>query len=122
MITASLDIAATRGYAIGVWPFVVAVGLLVLLIGAFWLGARIRRREPAPPRPEEQPRLPEGGPVGEVLENREPDEVPRSRDRLTPHQLKEHGNLESRTSPTRTRPRWNEGGSGSFGSGGPGGP
>lgn len=121
MNTAMLDIAVARDYQVGIWPFIVGLCVLALLIGAFWLGIRIRRREPAPPRPEEQPRLPEGGPVGAVLENREPDEMPRSRDRLTPHQLKEHGNLGSRTSPTRTRPRWDEGSSGSFGSGGPGG-
>lgn len=120
MSTASLDIAA-QGAAIGIWPFVIGLVLVALLIGAFWMGIRVRRRESAPPRPEEQPRVPEGGPVGEVLENREPDEVPRGRDRLTPHQLKEHGNLGSRTSPTQGRPRWDEGSSGSFGSGGTGG-
>ncbi|MEU2876528.1 MULTISPECIES: DUF6479 family protein [unclassified Streptomyces] len=120
MSTASLDIAAAQGT--NVWPFA-GIGLVVvaLLIGAFFLGARIRRREPRPPRPEEQPRLPESGPVGEVLENREPDEVPTGGDRLTPHRLNAHGNLGSRTSPEQTRPRWDEGGSGSFGSGGPGG-
>ncbi|MFI1167567.1 DUF6479 family protein [Streptomyces sp. NPDC020801] len=121
MSTPSLDIAAAQGAAIGIWPFVVGLVLVALLIGAFWMGARIRRREPAPPRPEEQPRLPESGPVGAVLENREPDEVPRSNDRLTPHRLKEHGNPGSRTSPAHARPRWDEGSSGSFGSGGPGG-
>ncbi|MER6980880.1 DUF6479 family protein [Streptomyces carpinensis] len=119
MTTASLDIAV--GATNGLWSFVVGLVLVAVLIGAFWLGARIRRREPAPPRPEEQPRLPDSGPVGEVLENREPDEVPRSDDRLTPHRLKAHGNLGSRTSPTQARPRWDEGGSGAFGSGGPGG-
>ncbi|GAA5047130.1 DUF6479 family protein [Streptomyces sp. SID10815] len=117
MRTASLDIAAAQGTH--VWPFA-GIGLVVvaLLIGAFFLGARIRRREPAPPRPEEQPRLPDSGPVGDVLENREPDEMPRDGDRLTPHRLNAHG---SRTSADQTRPRWDEGGSGSFGSGGPGG-
>ncbi|WNM32237.1 DUF6479 family protein [Streptomyces sp. Li-HN-5-11] len=121
MITASLDIAATRGLLVGIGPFVAGLVVVALLIGAFWLGARIRRREPAPPRPEEQPRLPDGGPVREVLENREPDEVPRSDDRLTPHRLSAHGNLGSRTSAAQARPRWDEGSSGSFGSGGPGG-
>ena len=121
MTTASLDIAATRGLMVGIGPFVAGLVVVALLIGAFWLGARIRRREPAPPRPEEQPRLPDGGPVREVLENREPDEVPRSDDRLTPHRLSAHGNLGSRTSAAQGRPRWDEGSSGSFGSGGPGG-
>ncbi|MFK4148845.1 DUF6479 family protein [Streptomyces sp. NPDC004065] len=121
MTTASLDIAAAQDASTGVLPFVIGLVVVALLLGAFWMGSRIRRREPAPPRPEEQPQMPEGGPVGEVLENREPDEVPTGGDRLTPHQLKEHGNLGSRTSPTGARPRWDEGSSGSFGSGGPGG-
>ncbi len=40
----------------------IAAGVVIvaLLIGAFWMGARIRRREPAPPRPDEQPKMPEG--------------------------------------------------------------
>ncbi|MEU7059184.1 DUF6479 family protein [Streptomyces sp. NPDC046197] len=121
MTTASLNLAAARDLLVGIGPFAAGLIVVALLIGAFWMGARIRRREPGPPRPEEQPRVPDEGPVGEVLENREPDEVPRSGDRLTPHRLPAHGNIRSRTSPTRQRPRWDEGSSGSFGSGGPGG-
>ena len=116
-----MDIAATHGLLVGIGPLVAGLIVVALLVGAFWMGVRIRRREPAPPRPEEQPRLPEEGPVGEVLENREPHEVPRGHDRLTPHRLKAHGNVGSRTSPSTHRPRWDEGSRGSFGSGGPGG-
>ncbi|MEU6255773.1 DUF6479 family protein [Streptomyces sp. NPDC047043] len=119
MSTAWMDIAAGRG-ALGIGMAVAGVVVVALLIGAFWLGARIRRREPGPPRPEEQPRLPDEGPVREVLENREPDEVPRSDRRLTPHELPGHGNSPTRTGASRPRRRWSEGGSGSFGSGGPG--
>ncbi|WP_260691124.1 DUF6479 family protein [Streptomyces sp. S1A1-3] len=45
---------------------------------------------PAPPRPrpQEQPRLPDSGPVHEVREHREPNELPPSEHRLTPHELK----------------------------------
>ncbi|ANH90201.1 MULTISPECIES: DUF6479 family protein [unclassified Streptomyces] len=120
MDNAPLDIAAAHGAAIGIWPFVAGLVLVALLIGAFWMGARIRRREPAPPRPDEQPRLPDSGPVGSVLENREPDEVPHDGDRLTPHRLPGHGNAGTRTGAPAPRPRWDAGGSGSFGSGGPG--
>ncbi|MHC3469891.1 DUF6479 family protein [Streptomyces sp. 7R007] len=118
MNIASLDIAASSASAMGL----VAAGvvIVVVLIGAFIVGARVRRREPAPPHPDEQPRLPADGPVREVRENREPDEVPRSDHRLTPHELPNHGNSPSRSAPHRQRPRWNEGSSGSFGSGGPG--
>ncbi|MFE7172409.1 DUF6479 family protein [Streptomyces sp. NPDC057616] len=118
MNSATMDIAAGSAAAMGL----VATGVVVvvLLIGAFVLGARIRRREPAPPRPEEQPRLPDEGPVREVLEHREPDEVPRSDRRLTPHELPNHGNSPTRTGSATNRRRWSEGSSGSFGSGGPG--
>ncbi|MCI3278260.1 DUF6479 family protein [Streptomyces cylindrosporus] len=111
-------IAASSASAMGL----IAAGVVIvaLLLGAFVLGARIRRREPRPPRPEEQPRVPDEGPVREVLESREPDEVPRSDTRLTPHELPGHGNSPSRSAPSKPRPRWREGGSGSFGSGGPG--
>ena len=114
-----MDIAAGRG---GLVAGLIVAGVVVVavLIGAFWLGARVRRRESRPPTPEEQPRLPEGGPVGEIRENREPDEVPRSDTRLTPHEIPGHGNSPTRTGASQERPRWNEGGSGSFGSGGPG--
>ncbi|MCX5059650.1 DUF6479 family protein [Streptomyces sp. NBC_00452] len=119
MSSAWMDIAAGRG-ALGIGLVVVGVVVVALLIGAFWLGARIRGREPGPPRPEDQPRLPDEGPVREVLENREPDEVPHSDHRLTPHEIPGHGNSPTRISPSQDRPRWRDGGSGSFGSGGPG--
>ncbi|WP_371673337.1 DUF6479 family protein [Streptomyces sp. NBC_00289] len=118
MTTAWMETAAGTG-AGGAAIVVVGVVIAALLIGAFWLGVRVMRRESRPPRPDEQPRLPDSGPVREVREHRESDEVPRSEERLTPHQLP--GNAGSRTSTSKDRPRWDEGSSGSFGSGGPGG-
>ncbi|CAL9599163.1 hypothetical protein SUDANB6_05416 [Streptomyces sp. enrichment culture] len=119
MTTAWMDLAAGRG-ALGVGLVVAALVVVALLIGAFAIGIRSKRREPPRPRPEEQPRLPDGGPVREVRENREPDEMPRTDERLTPHELKGHGTMGDRSAATGERPRWDEGGSGSFGSGGPG--
>ncbi|MFJ4628265.1 DUF6479 family protein [Streptomyces sp. NPDC088847] len=97
-------------------------GLLVvcLLVGAVLLGMRKRRQQPRPPRPDEQPTLPESGPVREVSEAREPDEVPRAADeseRLRPHNLHSSG---SRRSEDQDVPKWEPGSSGSFGGGGPG--
>ncbi|GGX31892.1 DUF6479 family protein [Streptomyces lomondensis] len=120
MNTAWMELAAGRG-ALGIGLVVAGVVVVGLLLGAFVLGFRAKRRELPTPRPEEQPRMPAGGPVRETRERREPDEVPRSEDRLTPHQLKGHGNQGDRTSASQERPRWNEGSSGSFGSGGAGG-
>ncbi|GHB39832.1 hypothetical protein GCM10010377_33360 [Streptomyces viridiviolaceus] len=116
MTSAWMEMAASSGAA-GVGLIVAGVVVVALLIGAFAFGIRVKRREPAPPRPDEQPRPPADGPVREVQENREPEEVPRSDDRMLPHELRHQG---SRSAPEGERPRWNEGGSGSFGSGGPG--
>ncbi|MFE9775152.1 DUF6479 family protein [Streptomyces sp. NPDC005931] len=114
------DLAASRG-GVGIGLVVAGLVVVALLIGAFALGSRrVRRRDSRRPRPEEQPRMPEGGPVREVREQREADEVPRSDHRLTPHELKGHGNAGTRTGASQERPRWDEGSSGSFGSGGPG--
>lgn len=115
-----MELAAGRG-ALGIGLVVAGVVVVALLLGAFVLGYRNKRREPPVPRPEEQPRLPDGGPVRETREHREPEEVPRSDQRLTPHELKANGGQSDRTSASRERPRWNGGGSGGFGSGGPGG-
>lgn len=99
-----------------------AGGLIVvaLLIWAVRLGERTKEAESPPPTPQEQPRLPESGPVHEERELREPDEVPQASgesERLNPHNLHASG---TRRGEDQTRPRWSPGNSGSFGSGGSG--
>ncbi|GAA4791863.1 DUF6479 family protein [Streptomyces ziwulingensis] len=111
-----MDMAASGG-AMSLGLVVAAFVVVALLIGAFAVGIRVKRRESPPPRPEEQPHLPEGGPVGEIQENRTPQEMPRSEERLLPHELGQQG---SRSAPDQERPRWDEGSSGSFGGGGGG--
>lgn len=99
---------------------VVGVACVAGLIWAFRLGIKVRERESAPPRPDEQPRMPPSGPVHEVREVREPDEMPRATDggeRLTPHQL---GNVGTKRADDQSRERWSSGSSGSFGGGGGG--
>ncbi|MFI1505384.1 DUF6479 family protein [Streptomyces sp. NPDC020597] len=117
---ASAFLAASGRSALASVAFVV-VGLVLVggLIFAFRLGFKIRRREPAPPQPHEQPRMPASGPTHESR-SREPNEMPRAADgeRLTPHELRPTG---SRDGADAARPRWDEGTGGSFGSGGPGG-
>lgn len=111
-----MDLAAERSAWVGLWSVLMGVIVVGLLAGAYWMGNRVRSREPRRPRPEEQPTLPGGHAVHEEQMNREPDEIPRSDLRLTPYQV--HGNVGSRPSATKDRPRWSKGGSGSFGSGG----
>ncbi|WP_411090836.1 DUF6479 family protein [Streptomyces sp. 049-1] len=113
----AMDLAAGAG-GLGIGLIVAAFVVVALLIGAFAFGSRLKRRESPPPLPEEQPRLPDDGPVREVRERREPDEMPQSDERTLPHDLGHQG---SRTAAGQARPRWDEGGSGAFGSGGPGG-
>ncbi|WP_020126105.1 DUF6479 family protein [Streptomyces sp. 303MFCol5.2] len=117
MTTASVQLAAASGL-LSLVLFVVAMAVLAVLGGSFWLGTRVKSRESARPRPDEQPHLPPDGAVHEIRENREPDEVPRTPKGgrpLTPYELT---NMQTRSSGDKTRPRWSRGSSGSFGGGG----
>ncbi|WP_189313245.1 DUF6479 family protein [Streptomyces brasiliensis] len=117
MSTASMQLAAASGL-MSLVLFLVAVAVLTMLAGSFWLGSRIKFREPPRPRPEEQPHLPAEGPVHEIRENRESEEVPwipKGERPLTPYEL---SNQQTRPSTSKDRPRWSKGSSGSFGGGG----
>ncbi|MBN0043736.1 hypothetical protein JS756_06365 [Streptomyces actuosus] len=114
MSTVAMQLAERSG-ALVIGPIVIGVALVALLIGAFWRGDILKSREPAPPRPEEQPHLPPEGAVHEARENREPEEVPQDGRRRLPS---EFGNLGTRPSESTERPRWSKGSSGSFGGGG----
>ncbi|MFE2578569.1 DUF6479 family protein [Streptomyces sp. NPDC059378] len=120
MITANAQIAAGSGW-LTLGPLLAGLAVVAILLSGFYWGAIVRRRESPPPRPDEQPHLPPGGAVREVQENREPDEMPKSRNRVLPHDLHGYGNLGTRSSASKTRPRWARGTSGSFGGGGLGG-
>ncbi|GAA0594757.1 DUF6479 family protein [Streptomyces crystallinus] len=102
MTLRSTELAAGRDLAVGVAPFVVGVIIVALLIALVWRGQQ--RRRARVPRPEEQPRLPDSGPVGEIVERREPDDVPRDTDRLTPHRLSGFGNSGTRRAGDREEP------------------
>ncbi|MEV1064569.1 DUF6479 family protein [Streptomyces sp. NPDC050263] len=117
MTTASMQLAAASGL-LSLVLFVVGMAVLAVLAGGFWLGSRVKSREPDRPRPEEQPQLPPGGAVREIRENREPEEVPRTPKGgrpLTPYELT---NMQTKASTDQKRPRWSRGSSGSFGGGG----
>lgn len=98
--------------------FVGGLFIAGMLVWAVQFGMRIRDRELPRPRPEEQPHLPETGPVREMREMREPDEIPvplDKRERLMPYQLHRSS---TRRGKDQHRKRWLPGSSGSFGSGG----
>ncbi|MFE0730829.1 DUF6479 family protein [Streptomyces antibioticus] len=117
MTTASVQLAAASGL-LSLMLFVVGIAVIALLAGGFWMGSRIKQRESPRPRPEEQPQMPPGGPVHEIRENREPDEVPvtpKGGRPLTPYEL---SNMQTKPSASKDRPRWSRGSSGSFGGGG----
>ncbi|MFI6495615.1 DUF6479 family protein [Streptomyces sp. NPDC050564] len=123
MITAQFgpsELAASDAAIGTIGAFVGGLVIAGALVWAVRLGIKVRRRESRPPRRGEHPKLPDSGPVQETREIREPDEVPRAKDegdRLRPSNL--HASSTKR-SEGQTRPRWDPGSSGSFGSGGPG--
>ncbi|MEV0642897.1 DUF6479 family protein [Streptomyces sp. NPDC050619] len=119
MSTAMLELAAASSDVLNVLA-AFGGGLFIAgaLIWAVRLGMRVQDRELPHPRPEEQPRLPDTGPVREMREVREPDEVPMpedKRERLMPYQLHSSG---TRRGKDQRRKRWLPGSSGGFGSGG----
>ncbi|MCB5177782.1 DUF6479 family protein [Streptomyces antimicrobicus] len=108
------------------WFLVVGIAVAGFLIAMFWLGKKVRAREPAPPSAESQPHLPEGGAVLEVREEREHVEIPKSGPKtgLRPHEMQGYGNFGSTTAHDQEKARRereeNEPDSGAFGSGGHG--
>ncbi|MGV9427910.1 DUF6479 family protein [Streptomyces sp. NPDC003656] len=117
MSTPMVQLAAPSGL-LSLVLFLIAVALLALLGGGFWITSRVKQSEPPRPRPEEQPHLPPEGATREVQENREPDEVPqipKGGRPLTPYEL---SNMGTKPSTAKERPRWSKGSSGSFGGGG----
>ncbi|AZM76620.1 DUF6479 family protein [Streptomyces sp. G3] len=113
-------LAAPSGGLKVVVVFVIGLVIAGALIWAVRRGIGVMIREPDRPRADEQPHLPDTGPVHEEREMREPDEIPLNEDgspRLMPYQLHHAG---SRRGDDQHRRRWSPGSSGSFGGGGPG--
>jgi hypothetical protein len=120
MVTASNVVLALEPHAWGTLGAFIG-GLIVVVGGLVWavgMGIGVMRREPDRPDPQEQPHLPVTGAVEEISEMREPDEVHcDDGERLMPYEIHRAG---TRRSEQQHRHRWAPGGSGSFGSGGPG--
>ncbi|MET7646994.1 DUF6479 family protein [Streptomyces sp. NPDC005426] len=87
----ALTLADGRG-ATGAVLGVVGVLLVLMLIGAFWLGKRRHDQELPPPRPEEQPVPPEHRTHVEERDVHGDDDFPADGQRLLPYELGDHGN------------------------------
>lgn len=119
MSTATFVLAAASSDVLNVIA-AFAGGMFVAgaLIWAVQFGMRVQDRELPRPLLKEQPHVPETGPIQEIREMREPDEMPvppDKRERLMPYQLHHSG---SRRGKDQHRKRWLPGSSGGFGSGG----
>lgn len=76
---------------LAVGPLLAGLAAVTLLLVAVMLGIRNTRNKPAPPRPDEQPHLPESGPVVELQEHAHEEEMPHDGRRLRPHEIRSHG-------------------------------
>lgn len=88
---ATATLTAERDLLVGIGPFVLGLFIVAVLTGAVWYGIRLRRRESPPPRPEDQPKPPPGGPVGEVMEHPAEPGFDQDGRRLRPHELQPYG-------------------------------
>ena len=109
-------LAATRDLLVGIVPLVLGIGIVAALILAVVYGQRLRTRGDQR-RSSSAP--PHAGP--EVTEDREQidsQDVPRDGRRRMPYEIGTQSTTGRRLSGRP--PRWRPGGSGGFGSGGPG--
>ncbi|KUF14926.1 hypothetical protein AT728_37045 [Streptomyces silvensis] len=112
-----MELAVSAGAELLMW--IAGLVVVAVLLGAFFWGRRVQSRESRKPLPEEQPHLPEGGPVREVREYRDPDEVPQDGNRLLPHELKEgYGSSSTHPSASQDPNDHKKGRGSSFGGGG----
>ncbi|MFH8795876.1 DUF6479 family protein [Streptomyces sp. NPDC017941] len=113
----TMEIAASSGTHLLMW--IAGLAVVGVLLGAFFWGRRAQARETSKPRPEDQPHMPEGGPVREEREYRDPDEMPQDGRRRLPHELHGgYGSSRTHPSPSQDPDDHKKGRGGSFGSGG----
>ncbi|OEV03209.1 DUF6479 family protein [Streptomyces oceani] len=120
MDTVQIPLAVARDFLVGLAPLILGLVIVAALILAVAYGMRLRQRGDARASQAAPPH--EHHPEDYDPEVRAPAEMPHDGKRRLPHELKDHGNTGTESGGTEAEPpRWNEGGSGSFGSGGPGG-
>jgi Family of unknown function (DUF6479) len=112
-------LAGQHDLLVGIGPLVAGLVVVVGLILAVAYGIRIRQRgdqrpsSPGEPGPDDEHK-------GYETTHRVPDEVPHDGERRMPYEFKDYDSDSHPGEHERPRPKWDEGGSGSFGSGGPG--
>ncbi|MCX4784760.1 MULTISPECIES: DUF6479 family protein [unclassified Streptomyces] len=87
----ALTLADGRG-AVGAVMGIIGVALVAMLIGGFWLGKKRRAQEPPPPRPEDQPPLPDHRSHVEQRDVHADDSFPPNGRGLSPYELGDRGN------------------------------
>lgn len=111
-------LADNRDLLVGIAPLVAGLVVVIGLIVAVAYGIRIRKRG------DQRPSSPgERGPdqaKGYETSHRVPDEVPHDGERRMPYEFKDYDSDSHPGEHEQPPPRWDEGSSGSFGSGGPG--
>ncbi|WP_181768261.1 DUF6479 family protein [Streptomyces albidus (ex Kaewkla and Franco 2022)] len=111
-------LADNRDLLVGIAPLVAGIVVVVGLIMAVSYGIRIRKRgDQRPSSPGE--RGPDE-PKGYETTHRVPDEVPHDGERRMPYDFKDFDSDSHPGEHEQPPPKWDEGSSGSFGSGGPG--
>ncbi|MGH3323292.1 MAG: DUF6479 family protein [Streptomyces sp.] len=113
-----LTLAVSRDHLVGIAPLIVGLVVVAALIFAVSYGIRIRKRgdmrpsSPGEAGPDEHP--------GYETSHRVPDEVPHDGQRRMPYEFKDFDSDSHPGEHEQPRPKWDEGSSGSFGSGGAG--
>lgn len=113
---AAAPLAATRDHLVGIAPLVIGLVIVGVLIFAVAYGMRLRQRgdmRPSSPTPGQPPHA-----VGSEDHRLRPDEMPHDGRRRFPYEVRDSGVTETDPGEDEPPPRWHEGGSGSFGSGG----
>ncbi|MEE1795672.1 DUF6479 family protein [Streptomyces sp. BE308] len=89
---ASLATTLADAGALGVVLPIAGVAVVAVLIGAFWWGMRKRDAELPPPRPDEQPHMPDHRSHIEEPDVHGSDRFPEDGRGLSPYELGDHGN------------------------------
>lgn len=107
---------AARDHLVGIAPLVIGLIVVGMLIAAVAYGKRLRSRgdmRPSSPQPRRRHRSP-----GDDQARIGPAEMPHDGRRRMPYEVSDQGITGDDTGVEEKPPRWHEGGSGSFGSGG----